>query len=188
MELFIKKYFGDNIVECIAFVSLLLITLTASIIFVVIINKIINKLDSKKFIYTLVEDILKEPVLLCIVVILTWYIKKLLPLAPQTQVLTGKILLILSLFCISWLIVRFIKIIPEYIAESFQKDGKISLKLLIFSKLFRVMIWIIAIIVAFKTMNYETNTIFTGLSIILGILIALISVFGISIAMAATDC
>ena len=185
--MFIKNLLSGSMHKYNSVIFLLLVAIITDIICFKIYNYIIKKLNPKTILYTFLEDILKKPVIFSIMIIIIWYFKKKLPLDSQTDIFIEKFLILLSLFSVTWIITRIIKALSTYQTISFAKEDKAYLKVLFYSKFLRIFIWTLAFIIALKKVNYDINTIYSGLSIIIGLFIALISIFGISIAMAAKD-
>ncbi len=170
LEIFEKSFYGNTIREWFIAFLIILSSIIISRIIYWLIGRTLKKMaqKTKSRIDYIIVDIIEEPLVLTIVIIGIWYGLKILALSPDIKTFFERIFNVVVVFNVAWFINRFLNsLINEYLVPLAKKSkGDLDDQIInIIRKGLRIIIWIIAIIVALNNSGYDVGAVLAGLGL-----------------------
>lgn len=171
LEDLLERQFGTNTLsEWLLSIGIILGSIVLAKIVYWFIGKIVKRLTAKTKtkLDDIIVDMIEEPIVFAIIIAGIWYGLGLLDFSSKTMNWLHKIYYILVIFNVTWLVTRLLDaLVEEYIVPLVENtESTLDDQLLpIIRKGFRVVIWIIAIILAINNAGYDVGALIAGLGI-----------------------
>ena len=170
MDLFSKKFYGSTVSEWMIALSIILGAIIVGRILYWFFTKIVRIFTEKT--ETKLDDIIidkiEEPIVAAIVIAGFWWGISYLHFTPKTRQQTEGFIYLVIILDVAWMIVRTIDgLIEEYIVPMVEEsESNLDDAILpIARRGFKVIVWVIAVVVGLNNAGYDVATVLAGLGI-----------------------